>query len=165
MDRIKRKSASNQCKMYGFTSYCSCAKSRPDIGSPLKHSIVCINFVIGQWKPWSDCADVPADSGIRYPHMREDTFLYLIHNGCISGGQMPMPVHVTGNVPINTRPTPVHVTGSVTGSVPINTGPPPAGFKRTVIIIEKRTHVGEDLFIRGGLDHNSHTGLQLLFLF
>ena len=69
---------------------------------------------------------------------------------------MPMPDHVTGNVPINTRATPVHVTGSV----PINTGPPPAGFKRTVIIIEKRTHVGEDLFIRGGLDHNSHTGLQ-----
>ena len=31
--------------------------------------------------------------------------------------------------------------------------PPPTGYERTVIFIEQQTSVGQDMFIRGGLDH------------
>nr|APU94147.1 alpha-amylase [Sinonovacula constricta] len=51
--------------------------------------------------------------------------------------------------------------GSVTQAPqqPVGTAPPaPAGWSRTVIMIEKQTQPGQDLFIRGGLDHNRHSG-------
>lgn len=46
-------------------------------------------------------------------------------------------------------------------------GPPttaPAGWARTVILIQKQTAVGQDLFIRGGLDHSRHPGIDLYCL-
>ena len=52
----------------------ACAKSHPDIRSPLLHSIVSIDTVSGQWKPWSDCADAHSEQGLSCPHMPEDTF-------------------------------------------------------------------------------------------
>lgn len=43
-----------------------------------------------------------------------------------------------------------------TPSGPLPTAP--AGWARTVVLMERQTSVGQDLFIRGGLDHKSHTG-------
>ena len=31
----------------------------------------------GQWRPWSDCAIMQTDMGLRCPHMPEDTFLHV----------------------------------------------------------------------------------------
>ena len=71
----------------------------------------------------------------------------------------------------------VHVLGGSTGgesgseSHPIVTSGPdatttaagprptaPYGYARTVILMQKQTAVGQDLFIRGGLDHDRHPG-------
>ena len=62
-------------KIRGFTPSCTCAKSLPCICSPLKHFILSINFVCGDQRPWSDCADAQADLGFRCQHVLEDTFL------------------------------------------------------------------------------------------
>ena len=35
-----------------------------------------------------------------------------------------------------------------------STTTPPLGFQRTIIFIEQQTQVGQDMFIRGGIDHN-----------
>nr|AAO17927.2 alpha-amylase [Corbicula fluminea] len=43
-----------------------------------------------------------------------------------------------------------------TPSGPLPTAP--AGWSRTVVLMERQTSVGQDLFIRGGLDHKTHTG-------
>ena len=53
----------------------------------------------------------------------------------------------------------------VTATPTVYTGPTipvPAGYARTVIIIEKQTLPGQDLFIRGGLDHATHTGTDII---
>ena len=50
----------------------------------------------------------------------------------------------------------------VTAAPTVYTGPVPAGYARTVIIIEKQTLPGQDLFIRGGLDHATHTGTDII---
>ena len=57
----------------------ACAKSHPDICSPLIHSIVSNDSVSGQRRPWSDCADAQADLGIRCPHMPETSFRMTRH--------------------------------------------------------------------------------------
>lgn len=38
-------------------------------------------------------------------------------------------------------------------------GPAPEGWARTVIMIERQTMPGQDLFIRGGIDHNHRQGI------
>ena len=65
---------SNVCKMYGFTSSCTCAKYRPGICSLLKHSLVSNNSYCGQLRSWSDCADAQADLGLRCPHSPKTRF-------------------------------------------------------------------------------------------
>ena len=35
---------------------------------------------------------------------------------------------------------------------------PPTGTSRTVIFVQKATSVGQDLFIRGGIDHTKRPG-------
>lgn len=35
---------------------------------------------------------------------------------------------------------------------------PPTGYQRTVIFMKKQTTTGQDLFVRGGIDHNRRTG-------
>ena len=52
----------------------ACAKTHPVIWFPLRHSIISNDFVSGQWRPWSDCADAQADLGLRCPHMPENTY-------------------------------------------------------------------------------------------
>ena len=46
------------------------------ISAPLKHSIVSNDFVCGQRRPWSACADAQADLSLPCPHMPEDLFSY-----------------------------------------------------------------------------------------
>ena len=48
------------------------------ICAPLIHSIVSNDFVNGQQRPWSDCADAQAYLGRRCPHIPEDTFSHLV---------------------------------------------------------------------------------------
>ena len=42
--------------------------------SPFINSVVCNDFVSGQQRTYSDCADAQADLGPRCLHMLEDTF-------------------------------------------------------------------------------------------
>ncbi|KAJ8298305.1 hypothetical protein KUTeg_024836, partial [Tegillarca granosa] len=49
-------------------------------------------------------------------------------------------------------------TGSGTTLPPATLGPAPTGWSRTVILIEKHTQTGQDLFIRGGIDHAHRQG-------
>ncbi|XP_033100290.1 alpha-amylase 4N-like [Anneissia japonica] len=44
------------------------------------------------------------------------------------------------------------------GGTPVTAAPPPAGTTRTVIFVYKPTSYGQDLFIRGGIDHSQRTG-------
>ncbi len=39
-----------------------------------------------------------------------------------------------------------------------NTEAPPTGTSRTVIFVQKATSVGQDLFVRGGIDHAKRPG-------
>ena len=64
----------NMRKNRWFTSSCACAKYDPGHCSKLICSMVSIDSVNGQWRPWSDCADAQADLGLCCPHMPEDTF-------------------------------------------------------------------------------------------
>ena len=41
--------------------------------SPLIHSIVSNDFVSGEQRPWTVCAEAQADLGLRCLHMPEDT--------------------------------------------------------------------------------------------
>ena len=66
---------SNMLKIRRFRSSFACAKYHPSLCSPFIHSVVSDDFVSGQWRPWSDCADAQADLGLRCPHMPDDTFL------------------------------------------------------------------------------------------
>ena len=54
----------------------ACAKYLPGIYSLLIHSVVFSNFVSGQRKSWSDCAEAQADLGLCCPLMPEDMFSY-----------------------------------------------------------------------------------------
>ena len=57
-----------------FRSSCACVKLHPGLCSTFKHSVVPNDSVSGQWRPWSDCANVQSDLGLRCPHMPADTF-------------------------------------------------------------------------------------------
>ena len=74
MGRVKRKSPPNMRTMRRFRPPCLCAKYHPGLCSPSIQSVVSNNSVIGQWRPWSDCADAQSDLGLRCPHLPGDTF-------------------------------------------------------------------------------------------
>ena len=77
--------------------------------------------------------------------------------GINTGSDSSTPVS-TGNVNSKTVSTFIPTTSiSSTQTSPITTMP--SGYARTVIIIEKQTSPGQDLFIRGGLSHKSHAGI------
>ena len=40
------------------------------------YSVVCNDFVLGQWRPWLDTMDVQSDLGLRCPHMPKDRLLH-----------------------------------------------------------------------------------------
>lgn len=50
------------------------------------------------------------------------------------------------------------VTSAPTQPAP-SVGPAPEGWARTVIMIERQTNPGQDLFIRGGIDHSHRQGI------
>ena len=72
MGHSKRKDYFEQAQNAQIHIYSAHAYS--DICSPLMHSIVSNDYISGQWRPWSDCADARSDLGLRCPHMLEDTF-------------------------------------------------------------------------------------------
>ena len=74
MSRAKRKRGQTFTKMPRFRSSCTCAKYHPGLCSPSIHFKVSNDFVRGQWRPWSDCAEAQADLGLCYPHMPEEMF-------------------------------------------------------------------------------------------
>ena len=41
---------------------------------------------------------------------------------------------------------------------PVSTNPPPVGLTRTVVLLYKQTTVGQDVFLRGGIDHDVRPG-------
>ena len=59
------------------------AKSYSGICSPSIPSVVSNVSVIGQRRPWSDCADAQADLGLRCPHLAEDVFAWLGPYNCL----------------------------------------------------------------------------------
>ena len=59
--------------MYGFTSFCTCAKSHSGFCFPLKHSN---DSAYRQRWPRSDCVGERADLGRRCPYMPENMFLH-----------------------------------------------------------------------------------------
>ena len=61
---------SNICKVRRFRSSCACVKYHPSLCTPVIHSVVFNDSVIGQRRPLSDCADAPAELGLRSPYAR-----------------------------------------------------------------------------------------------
>ena len=59
-------------------------KSHSGICSSLIHFIASNDYVSGQQRPWSDCADAQADLGLGCPHMIEDTFSHSAANMVIT---------------------------------------------------------------------------------
>ena len=55
-------------------SSCACSEYHPGLFSPFIHSVVSNDFVSGQGRLRSDCADAQSDLGLRCPHMPDDTF-------------------------------------------------------------------------------------------
>ena len=49
-------------------------EDHPGLCFSFVHSVISINYVSGQGRPWSDFADAPADLGLRCPHLPKDTF-------------------------------------------------------------------------------------------
>ena len=72
--RVKRNSAFEHVQMRRRRSYCACAKYNPGLCSPFVCSVISNGSVMGQWRPWSDCADAQADLGLLCPHMPKDMF-------------------------------------------------------------------------------------------
>ena len=64
------------CEMRKFRSFCACAKYHPGLCSPFIPGtyIISTDFVSGQWRPWSDCADAQADLGLHSRDISEDIF-------------------------------------------------------------------------------------------
>lgn len=75
-----------------------------------------------------------------YVDNNSDDPLFIIHVEAMVGGS-------------GTTPTTTQSGGSTT-----TTGAPVEGYARTVIFIHKSTVSGQDLFIRGGIDHNQRGG-------
>ena len=79
-----QKVSSNMCKMCRFRLPLACAKYHPSLCSPFIHSLVNKDSVSGQGRPWSACANMQADLGLRCLYMPEDMFSHgaaqLIHN-------------------------------------------------------------------------------------
>ena len=63
-------SDSPTCKMHRFRFPNICPKSHLGICSPVLHSVVSSDSVSGQWRPWSDCADL----GFHCPYMLEHVY-------------------------------------------------------------------------------------------
>ena len=52
-------------------------KVSSDVRSPFIHSAVSDDYISGQWRPWSDCADVRADLDLRcLSHARRHVFAW-----------------------------------------------------------------------------------------
>ena len=65
-------------KIGRFRSSSACAKYYRCYCFLFIHSIVSNNFVSGQWRLWSDCADAQSDQGLRCPHMPVDKTRFRI---------------------------------------------------------------------------------------
>ena len=75
--------------------------------------------------------------------------------GCISGG---------GPIPTN-PPGSSTTSGPTTTPGPTTPRPSPGeGYQRTVVFVEKQTNPGQDLFIRGGINHDRRQGWSLCIL-
>ena len=61
-------------RMRRFRSSCEIAKYHLGLCSPFIHSVVSNDSDSGQWRPWSVCANVQADQGLRCPQMPEKQF-------------------------------------------------------------------------------------------
>ena len=63
-------------RFYNLGARSSCAWTEYYLGlcSAFIHSVVSIDSVCWQWRPWSDCMDAQADLGLNCSHMPEDTF-------------------------------------------------------------------------------------------
>ena len=72
----KAKKCLRACAKCADSHHLAHTKSQPGIRSPLKHSIICSDFVCGQWKPWSDCAHAQSYLGRRCLHMPKDMCLH-----------------------------------------------------------------------------------------
>ena len=58
--RQEKKMPLNICKMIRFRLSCACAKYHPGLCCPFIDAVLSGDSVSGQWRPWSDCADVSA---------------------------------------------------------------------------------------------------------
>ncbi|XP_052766593.1 alpha-amylase-like [Mya arenaria] len=67
----------------------------------------------------------------------------------VGGARSETPAGTSGGGSSNSQ-----TTTAASGSAPTA----PGGWSRTVIMVEKQTNPGQDLFIRGGLDHSRNTG-------
>ena len=76
MFRPKRKLSRAYAKCTESNSSHACAKSHPGICYRLVHFTVSNDYVRGQRRLWSDCADAQADLSLYCPHMPGDTFLH-----------------------------------------------------------------------------------------
>ena len=76
--RVRRKSAFEHKQMSRFRSPRACTFYHQGLRSPFIHSVVSIDCVSGEWRPWSDCADAQADLGLHCPHMPEDMYHYQL---------------------------------------------------------------------------------------
>ena len=74
MARVKRKCALEHAQDAQIQVILRIRTYHPGLYSSFIHSVVFIDSVSGQWRPWSDCASAQSDLGLRCPHTPKDTF-------------------------------------------------------------------------------------------